>query len=239
MIVNKTLRSPVLDCHPRRPFLREFLIGIIACTASAVSLLAAATSPGTNASPTASNGPTPEQLLNELRKGGCVIYVRHAQTDRSRDDALQPDMNDCATQRMLSREGEKQADEVGAAVRELGVPVGQIFCSPYCRAKETARRAFPQHKAIEVPELSRLARVTLDKVPACSAALKQLLAREPKETENNFIVGHYENLVAAGGPDLEEAGWAVFRPDKNSSRLIGRLNPAQWRALVGTARSKK
>src|SRR5205085_549630 len=104
----------------------------------------------------------PAPLLSELRKAGFVIYLRHAQTDRSREDARQPDLKDCSTQRVLSREGEKQADELAEAIRKLGVPVGQVFCSPYCRTMETARRAFPQHPVTEVPELGRLARMAGD-----------------------------------------------------------------------------
>lgn len=167
-----------------------------------------------------------------------MIYLRHAQTDRSRDDALEPDLKDCSTQRLLSHEGEIQANELGIALRELGVPVGQVFCSPYCRAMETARRVFPQHKATEIAELGRLARMATNKVPACSAKLRELLSRQPRVGENTFIVGHYENLVAVGGPDIDEAGWAVFRPDKDTSRLVGRLNPKQWRELVRAARAR-
>jgi len=180
----------------------------------------------------------PGQILSELRKGGCVIYLRHAHTDRSRDDAPQPDLKDCATQRMLSHEGEKQADELGAAIRELSVPVGQIYCSPYCRTMETARRALPGRKATEIAELGRLARMARDQLPACNAKLKELLSHQPGPGENTFIVGHSENLAAIGGPAIDEAGWAVFRPGKGGYRLVGKLDPVQWRELVRAAKAK-
>jgi phosphohistidine phosphatase SixA len=181
----------------------------------------------------------PEQVLNALRKGGCTVYLRHAQTDRSRDDIAQPDLKDCVTQRLLSKDGEKQADEVGTVIRALRIPVGEVFCSPYCRALETARRAFAGQKVTEVPELSRLARVSREKVPACNAKLRELLSRGPNRGDNTFIVGHSENLAAVGGPDLDEAGWAVFRPSNGIYQLIGRLNPAQWSALARTSRDKR
>jgi phosphohistidine phosphatase SixA len=169
--------------------------------------------------------------LSQLRSGGCVVFLRHAQTDRSRDDALRPDLKDCSTQRLLSPAGEKQADELGRVLRDLGVPVGQIFSSPYCRTVETARRALPGHRVTEVAELRRLGRTITNKVPESCARLKQLLAAKPPVGENTFIVGHSDNLAAVGGPDIEEAGMAIFRPEKDGFKLVGTLNPAQWKAL--------
>jgi phosphohistidine phosphatase SixA len=167
-----------------------------------------------------------------------VIYLRHAKTDRSRDDALQPVLSDCATQRLLSPDGEQQADELGQALQALNIPVDQIYCSPYCRAKATAQRAFSKRTATAVEELGRLARMPREKVAACTAKLKELLSRQPAEGKNAFIVGHIENLVAAGGPAIEEAGWAVFRPEHGDFRLVVSVTPAQWKALARTSRSR-
>ena len=222
----------VRACQTRRAFLRA-LPKIITGSAITAFLATLAAGPAL-----ADREPAPGQLLSALRNGGYVIYIRHAQTDRSRDDALQPDMKDCSTQRLLSKEGERQADELGNALGELGLPVGQVFCSPFCRTVETARRVLPQHKATEIAELGRLARVTVNKVPACNAKLRELLSRQPPVGENTVIVGHYENLTTIGGPDLDEAGWAVFRPEKDTYRLVARLNPKQWRELARVTRSR-
>jgi phosphohistidine phosphatase SixA len=167
-----------------------------------------------------------------------VAYLRHAQTDRSRDDVLQPDLKDCATQRLLSPAGEKQADELGAILQAWDVPVGQIFCSPYCRTRETARRAFPGHAITAVAELGRLGRTITNKIPQSCARLKQLLATNPAAGENTFVVGHSDNLAAVGGPEIDEAGLAIFRPEKEGFKLVGTLNPAQWKALAQADKTK-
>jgi phosphohistidine phosphatase SixA len=223
---------PVWACQTRRAFLTA-LPKVMTGSAITVFLATLLAGPAL-----ADKELAPGQLLSALRNGGYVLYIRHAQTDRSRDDALQPDLKDCSTQRLLSQEGERQADELGIALGELGVPVGEVFCSPFCRAVETARRVLPRHKATEIAELGRLARMTVNKVPACNARLRELLSRQPPVGENTVIVGHYENLTAIGGPDLDEAGWAVFRPEKDTYRLVARLNPKQWRELVRTARAR-
>ena len=68
--------------------------------------------------------PADKALLQQLRKGGYVLYMRHGTTDNSRADrAPEVDLNDCATQRVLNDEGRKLAADVGAALeRFFGVP---------------------------------------------------------------------------------------------------------------------
>jgi len=87
-----------------------------------------------------------------------------------------------------------------------------------------------------VAELGRLARMPKDKLSACDARLRELLRHEPPPTENTFVVGHYENLAAVGGPNIDEAGWAIFLPDKGNFRLVGRLNPDQWQEMARAAK---
>ncbi len=218
-------QTPNRSPHSRRWVLKALLLGFGGWIAAGAPFTARSDA-----------APGPASLLDALRSGGCVVYVRHAQTDHSRDDALRPDLKDCATQRLLSPAGEKQADELGLALRALGIPVGQIFCSPYCRTVETARRAFPGHTATKVTELGRLGRTIVNQVPESSARLKELLAAKPPAGENTFIVGHSDNLAAVGGPEIEEAGLAIFRPDKDRFKLVGTLNPAQWKTLAQTAK---
>jgi phosphohistidine phosphatase SixA len=214
----------------RREVLRTLLGGTVLCAAAGPIhfLFPSATA---NEVASQSHELAPGQLIAVLRRGGYVVYVRHAQTDRTRDDANPPNLKDCSTQRLLSREGEKQADELGVAFREWGIPVGEVYSSPYCRTLETARRAFPKHKITEVPQLGRLARMPRAEVPSANARLKELLSLKTRDGENAFVVGHYENLAAVGGPDIDEAGWAVFQPKGNSYAVVGRLEPAQWREL--------
>jgi Tfp pilus assembly protein PilV len=54
-----------------------------------------------------------EELLNALKTGGYVIYLRHGMTDTSRADADPISVKDCSTQRPLSDLGRAQASKIG------------------------------------------------------------------------------------------------------------------------------
>ena len=88
-----------------------------------------------------------EQLLNDLRRGGYVVYVRHAKTIKDRGDQVSPQLNlaDFSTQRRLSPEWKKQVGEIGQGVKAAGIPVGQVISSEYCRAHNTANLAFGRY----------------------------------------------------------------------------------------------
>ena len=45
--------------------------------------------------------------------------------------------DDCATQRNLTDAGRAEARAIGAAIRALRIPVGDVLASPYCRTMET------------------------------------------------------------------------------------------------------
>ncbi len=55
-------------------------------------------------------------LIESLKSGGCVLYIRHARTEKDYADQLTADPKNCATQRVLSDLGWKQATAIGAAI---------------------------------------------------------------------------------------------------------------------------
>lgn len=96
-------------------------------------------------------------LIEALRGGGYTIYFRHAATDWSHPDRLEAHGEwascDSAKMRQLSEAGRANASAIGAAIRALGIPVGNLLSSEYCRCADTARafalgdvEAPPQHR---------------------------------------------------------------------------------------------
>jgi broad specificity phosphatase PhoE len=83
-------------------------------------------------------------VLGELRRGGFVVYFRHAMTDQAGASDEEANLARCETQRNLSLEGREQAARIGQAFRALGIPVGVVTSSPFCRCKDSARLAFGQ-----------------------------------------------------------------------------------------------
>src|SRR5688572_1490995 len=130
--------------------------------------------PGRSALP-AKPVPGPE-LLSELRKGGYVIYFRHTSTDFSRDDARSRSDDDCENQRPLTDAGRAEARRIGAAFKELRIPVGSVLASARCRTMETAVLAFG--RAEKSPDAR--GGLAQDPNPQRYAGLHRLLSTPPQ-----------------------------------------------------------
>jgi broad specificity phosphatase PhoE len=168
-----------------------------------------------------------EGLIDSLRRGGYVIYFRHAATDHDTLDQQPVDPARCETQRRLSAQGRRQASVIGAAFRNLGLPVGEVYSSPFCRCTETARIAFERFSTdgdlyfaldADAIETSRLA-----------DALRRYLVAPVAEGTNRILVSHTANLREAAGLWPKPEGVAyVFRPDGEDYDVVARIDPADW-----------
>ena len=86
-----------------------------------------------------------KKLIDQLDDGGKLIFIRHAYAPGSGD----PDnfnLNDCSTQRNLSKEGKKQAKYIGEFFKNKKIKVDKVLSSEWCRCKETAVIAFSDYK---------------------------------------------------------------------------------------------
>lgn len=167
-------------------------------------------------------------LLQALRAGGLVIYFRHGKTDLATQDTDRSNLANCATQRMLSAQGRQEMGEIGEAFRQLGIQVGGVRSSPYCRALDTARLAFG--RATTDPDLTHT--VTADEATAArrAQALRRLLAGVPEAGRNTVLTGHTGNLQEATGiwPSPEGAA-VIFQPDgRGGFSFVALLPPQRW-----------
>ena len=191
----------------------------------------------------AQEGKVPAQ---ELRSGGYVILVRHATTPESvlpreqRDSEPSPlDLSKCEVQFNLTEQGREEARAIGAGVRRLGIPVGRVVISPYCRTLETARLAFGR-----VDELSGdLLRRNYVPGPGAPvppsweqriATLRLLLATAPAGGTNTALVTHGDNVRGAVGFEIATAEAAIFKPDgRGGFALVARVLPKAWLVQPG------
>ena len=81
------------------------------------------------------------QVLEYLKKGNNLIFIRHAYAPGS-GDPDNFDIYDCSTQRNLSKLGRKQSKKIGNFFEKNKIPIEQVITSEWCRCKETARIAF-------------------------------------------------------------------------------------------------
>lgn len=154
-------------------------------------------------------------LIGALRAGGLNIYLRHAVTDRSQLDTGR--LHDRAGQRNLSAAGMSQARALGAAWRDLGLPLGAVLTSPVFRALETAQLAFGA-AAVQVAPFLTADDYTPD-AGLLARNIAQVRARleQPPASGNDILVGHIVPLGMVMGRSLgqrefPEGCLAIFRP---------------------------
>jgi broad specificity phosphatase PhoE len=176
-----------------------------------------------------SRAPASEELLARLRSGGVVVMFRHAATDSSDEDDPDVDLDDCATQRNLTDEGRADARRIGAAFREWRIPVGAVWASPYCRARDTAELAFGRRRVVN--GLERLYPVLDEAADRRMNRLIRDLAPAPGDP-NLVIAAHgvYPSVLEPA-VTLEEGEAAIYEVDATSVRLLGRVAPDEWAGL--------
>jgi phosphohistidine phosphatase SixA len=167
---------------------------------------------------------TGDALVAALQDGGLVLYVRHTETtDDGVDDLAAP--GSCAGQRMLTEAGQQQARDLGAALRQLDVPIGLVLASPLCRTVETAELAFGRAEP---------SRALLPEVEDRQET-RDLLAQVPDDGTNTVLVGHVTTLREAAGAEPREGGTVVFRPSGAGDFLVvGEVAPGGWQRLAAS-----
>ncbi len=169
-------------------------------------------------------------LVDVLRQGGYHLFFRHAITDGEDPRKVNPPnetLANCASQRLLNEAGRAQARQIGLTITQLGIPVGDVYASPFCRCEETARLAFARGVTVDwlvaqrgrgMPRLNQALRA----VPSTGG-----FTPTPKGT-NNVYVGHAitfsEGLV---GPEfgrhvLREGEALVIAPGE-PPRVLGKI----------------
>ena len=162
-------------------------------------------------------------LLAALKRGGYVVYFRHTATDFSKNDSAMKGFDDCENQRLLSEQGRRDAIAIGERIRALGLPVGEMLASPFCRTMDHARlmlgNVTPRNEVRETQN-------------GDYAGLKRLLAAPVARSSNRWIVGHGIPFRAvAGAPHLAEGEAAVIRPESTGWTVVARLTVADWQRL--------
>ena len=168
-----------------------------------------------------------DALVQALRKGGYVILMRHASSPREVPDKSKANPDNTKPERQLDAEGRSTSTAMGKALRDLKIPIGEVYSSPTYRALETVRYA-QLGAAKPTPELGENGADMSGGTAAQSAWLKKKVTEFPSGT-NTVLITHFPNIRAAF-PELTNVadGEAlVFGP----SGLIGRIKIEDWPKL--------
>jgi phosphohistidine phosphatase SixA len=162
--------------------------------------------------------------------------MRHASSPRRPPDFTQANADNPEHERQLDLSGRLAATAMGAALRELQIPVGSVLASPAYRALETVRYArfgsantYPQLDDFEpgsAPDLTE----------PRTAWLRVQTAVRPATGMNTIIVTHLANISAAFpqySEDLADGEALIFQPDgRGASPMIRRIKIEEWQKLT-------
>jgi phosphohistidine phosphatase SixA len=160
-------------------------------------------------------------LVDDLREGGHVLVLRHAATGMATDQ--REFLSSCSLQRNLSRAGREQARAIGAAMRELDIPIGEVRTSPMCRAHDTAVLAFGR-ATIDADLVSPGVVDTVEEDERRALELRDLVSESPADGTNTVLVTHTGNIGAALDESIEEGEMLAYA----DGRLAGRIKPDEW-----------
>ena len=172
-------------------------------------------------------------LVSALGSGGYVLLMRHTSTEHVAPDPETFDLRDCATQRNLSAQGRREAEGMGRAFAKLGIPVGEVLASPYCRCLETGRLAFG--RVAENETLSVWDDLTVVERSERGGEIRKMLDTAPPAGSNTVLITHTGALLYSFGLATRPEGVIhVFRPvDGAPGEYVGMLTPPDWLRLAG------
>jgi phosphohistidine phosphatase SixA len=183
-------------------------------------------------------------LVSSLKDGGYVIVFRHGATDDSQKDVYPFKFDDMTAQRQLSEKGRAMARELGAALKKLDVPIGEVYTSRLNRAVETG-------KLIGGKDVSSVDELTDSSARSASGmanpdgknakagrAVRDLVNAAPKAGVNNLAVTHKTNVADAFGKefaDIREGEALVYKTSSSGPAvLVTRVQASEWIALAGS-----
>jgi broad specificity phosphatase PhoE len=161
-----------------------------------------------------------EAAWKTLAAGGHVLLVRHATTDPGVGDPPGYTLADCASQRVLSADGRRQARAFGERLTARGVSIGPVLTSRFCRCVDTATLAFGRADAWTPLDSVFDAR---DAEPARTRAVRDRIAawRGPGTL---VLVTHGANIAAYVGAYVAMGEGVVV---DRQARVVGRIAPAR------------
>lgn len=176
-------------------------------------------------------------LLERVRQGGYVLYLRHGTTDNNRADQVPlGDFKDCSRQRVLNEQGRQLAVQVGQFIRQARIPVSQVLHSPLCRARDTAQLAFAQQPGglQQVDGLLYTANLTQAEKQPVLKVTRQWLSEPVSRGSNRVIVAHAPNMADLIGYFVRPEGTVVIVQPQGQGQFayVASVPPKLWPSLL-------
>lgn len=180
-------------------------------------------------------------LVRALRERGLLLWMRHTERD-DRSGTVTPDQaanHDCAAQSVLTATGRQHAEQIGAAMRALNLPIAAVRTARLCRTETTGR-------------LLNIAPVTDDdRLDASSTwvnrggaaaeqhATLQVLSEQLPAGEDVVLISSALDIPQPQPAVLHDLGpgeTAIFQPGPaGKATLLARIGESAWPKLMQAA----
>lgn len=161
-------------------------------------------------------------LWHELRKGGYVLLIRHADAPGTFDPPGFK-FGVCSTQRNLSEEGRAQAARLGELIRSQNVPIAQVFSSEWCRCVDTATLVFGAENVKTWRAISSPKGGDDKQRQASLEAVRMRIAQASLKT-NMALVTHMFNIQDITGGGASQGEIVVLRAQDKQLPVVGRIS---------------
>ena len=173
-----------------------------------------------------------DALVSALRQGGHVLVMRHATSPREAPDKQTANPDNTKLERQLDAAGRAGATAMGRALRDLRIPIGQVFTSPTYRALETVTFAQLANPT-SVTELGDGGQ-SMQGVPEAQAAWLRERAAQVPQGGNTIIVTHMPNISRAFPTwgAVADGETIIARPDgKGGTTVVAKVKIEEWAGL--------
>mmetsp|Transcript_16115 Transcript_16115/g.17771 ORF Transcript_16115/g.17771 Transcript_16115/m.17771 type:complete len:629 (-) Transcript_16115:371-2257(-) len=189
-------------------------------------------------------------LKEELTKGGHNIVCRHEKTFweqyigevkncHIQANCLDPEVK--ATQRQLQPEGWRSANTFATSFREMGIPIGKAYSSPFTRCSQHADLfsdddseerlellyMSPWKEVLALNNITEISKPNALKWQAYN--IRNFVGKKPSPGTNNVMITHGFNIKLGFGTAMDEGYCMILKPDDREPSLaesIGSLTVA-------------
>jgi phosphohistidine phosphatase SixA len=160
------------------------------------------------------------EKLQSSNPQGYVLLMRHALAPGN-GDPENFTLGDCSTQRNLSEEGRKDAQDIGLWLKRQKVKISRVESSRWCRANETAQ-LLGIGKVRPNKNLDSLFMEADVLGHPQTAQIKKQIVDYRNKRGLLVLVGHFVNISAVTGVGLGSGEGVLVRADKNGEiKVVG------------------
>jgi phosphohistidine phosphatase SixA len=173
-----------------------------------------------------------DELVQQLQRGGFVIVMRHASSPLELPGPRAIVPGNVHGERQLDERGLQEIVAMRFAIRELGIPIGDVYTSEAFRARETALHfGFGDRhvmRSLGAEDMESAGQAEFD-------ALSELAATMPRAGTNAVIITHGPQLRGAfgtAGAALAAGDALIVRPTAEGPEIVTTVAIRDWPGIA-------